>query len=392
MKFVVVRSPSPYNIILGRSGIKKLRAIPSTIHSMMKFPTPRGIATLVTRSVIISECRKLEEKFLSKKETEVKASSETTITNETTETEEILVHPAYPDQLVTIGRNFSKEGRRQLITLLKNSQDVFAWKPSDMKGVPRWIAEHKLNVNVQDKPVAQKKRFFSEEKNQAINKDVEEWLKAGIIRPIRYPTWISNPVLVKKPDDSWRMCIDFKNLNSSCRKDYYPLPEIDWKIESVTGFRYKCFLDAYKGYHQVQMAKEDEEKTAFYTDHGTYCYTKMSFGLKNARATYQKLVDTVFRSQIGRNLEAYVDDMVIKSQTERELLADIAETFDNLQKINMKLNPKKCSFGVEEGKFLGYLISSEGIRANPKKTRAIADMQSPKSLKEMQSLSGKLAT
>ena len=103
----------------------------------------------------------------------------------------------------------------------------------------------------------------------------------------------------KKPDGSWRMCIDFKNLNSSCRKDYYPLPEIDWKIESVTGFRYKCFLDAYKGYHQVQMAKEDEEKTAFYTDHGTYCYTKMPFGLKNAGATYHNLVDTVFRSRIG---------------------------------------------------------------------------------------------
>ena len=137
---------------------------------------------------------------------------------------------------MTIGKNFSKEGRRQLITLLKNSREVFAWEPSDMTGVPRWAAEHKLNVNVQDKPIAQKKRFFSEEKNQAINRDVEEWLKAGIIRSVRYPTWISNPVLVKKSDDSWRMCIDFKNLNSSCRKDYYPLPEIDWKIESVTGF------------------------------------------------------------------------------------------------------------------------------------------------------------
>lgn len=224
-----------------------------------------------------------------------------------------------------------------------------------------------------------------------MNKEVEEWLKTGIIRPVRYPTWISSPVLVKKPDDSWRICIDFKNLNSSCLRDYYPLPEIDWKIESVMGFRYKCFLDAYKGYHQVQIAKEDEEKTAFYTDHGTYCYVKMPFGLKSVGATYQKLIDTAFRSQIGRNLEAYVNDMVIKSRTEKELLADIAETFDNLRKINMKLNPKKCSFGVEEGKFLGYMVTSEGIRANPKKTRAIADMQSPKSLKEMQSLSSKLA-
>lgn len=135
MKFAIVRSPSPYNVILGRSGIKKLRAIPSTIHAMMKFPTPRGIATLVTRSVIISECRKLEEKFLMERETNTEIPSEITV-GETSGTEEILVHPAYPEQLVTIGKNFSKDGQRQLITLLKNSQDIFAWEPSDMTGVP----------------------------------------------------------------------------------------------------------------------------------------------------------------------------------------------------------------------------------------------------------------
>ncbi|GJX63106.1 reverse transcriptase domain-containing protein [Tanacetum coccineum] len=106
------------------------------------------------------------------------------------------------------------------------------------------------------------------------------------------------------------------------------------------GFRYKCFLDVYQGYHQIQMAKEDEEKMAFYTDQGTYYYTKMPFGLKNAGATYQRLVDLTFQSQIRRNLKAYVDDMVIKSKDEKILLADIAETFDNLKRINMKLNPK----------------------------------------------------
>ncbi|PWA60291.1 hypothetical protein CTI12_AA381680 [Artemisia annua] len=114
MKFAVVRSPSPYNIILGRSGIKELRAIPSTIHAMMKFPTPRGVATLVTRSIIISECRKLEEKLLLGKEEEIEVPPVTAIMSKVAKTEEILVHPAYPDQLVTIGKNFSLEdhGRR----------------------------------------------------------------------------------------------------------------------------------------------------------------------------------------------------------------------------------------------------------------------------------------
>ncbi|GKG03263.1 reverse transcriptase domain-containing protein, partial [Tanacetum coccineum] len=118
----------------------------------------------------------------------------------------------------------------------------------------------------------------------------------------------------------------------------------------------------------------------------------MPFGLKNAGATYQRLVDSTFQNQIRRNLEAYVDDMIIKSKEETSLLADIAETFESLKTINMKLNPKKCSFGVEEGKFLRYMVTSEGIRANPKKTKAISDLQSPKTLKEMQSLSGKLAS
>ncbi|GJS65093.1 reverse transcriptase domain-containing protein [Tanacetum coccineum] len=118
----------------------------------------------------------------------------------------------------------------------------------------------------------------------------------------------------------------------------------------------------------------DEEKTAFYTDQGMYCYTKMSFGLKSVEATYQRLVDTAFQSQIGRNLEVYVDDMVIKRNDERMIIADITETFDNLWRINMKLNLKKCSFRVEEGKFLGYMVTYEGIRANPKKTKAIVDI------------------
>ncbi|GKB49814.1 reverse transcriptase domain-containing protein [Tanacetum coccineum] len=167
--------------------------------------------------------------------------------------------------------------------------------------------------------------------------------------------WVANHVLVKKPDGSWRVCIDFKDLNKACLKDLYPLPEIDWKIESMMGFKYKCSLDAYKGYHQIQMTKKNEEKTAFHTDEGVFCYTKMPFGLKNVGATYQRLVDTIFEGQIGRNLEAYVDDMVIKS------------------------------------KFLGYIVTSEGIRANPEKAKAIVNMPSPTNLKQMQRLSSKLA-
>ncbi|GJZ85492.1 reverse transcriptase domain-containing protein, partial [Tanacetum coccineum] len=262
-------------------------------------------------------------------------------------TEEVLVNPSFPDQLVTVGGRLSEAGKDQLKCLLQDNMGVFVWEPSDMTGVPRRTIEHALDVNPSLDPVCQKRRTFSMEKSGEVTNEVVEWVKAGIVCPVKYLTYISNPVLVKKGDGTWRMCIDFKNLNSACPKDYYPLSNIDCKVESVMRFKYKCFLDAYKGYHQIQMVKEDEEKTAFYTDQGT---------------------------------------------DEKILLADIAETFDNLKKINMKLNPKKCSFGVEEGKFLGYMVTSEGIRANPKKTRDLADLQSPRTLKEMQSLNGKLAS
>ncbi|GJZ10268.1 reverse transcriptase domain-containing protein [Tanacetum coccineum] len=273
--------------------------------------------------------------------------------------EKIVVNDNYPEQLVTIRGGLSAECRHALIHTLRKNVDIFAWNPADMTGIPRAITEHSLDTYPHIEPKAQKKRSLALDRRKVVTDEVNKWLKA--------------------------------DLNKACPKDLYPLPEIDWKIESLMGFQYKCFLDAYKGYHQIQMTKKDEEKTAFHTEEGVFCYTKMPFGLKNAVATYQRLVDSAFKEQIGVNLEAYVDDMVIKSRTEQDIIKDIEQTLSTLRRINMKLNPKKCSFGMEEGKFLGYIVTSEGIRANPEKAKAVMDMPSPKTLKQMQSLSGKLA-
>ncbi|GJT08457.1 reverse transcriptase domain-containing protein [Tanacetum coccineum] len=212
------------------------------------------------------------------------------------------------------------------------------------------------------------------------------------MKEVHYHDWLSNPVMVKKHDESWRMCVDFKDLNKACPKDGYPLPKIDWKVESLCGFPFKCFLNAYKGYHQIQMAKEDEEKTAFITSQGILCYTKMPFGLRNVGATYQRLVDKAFHKQIGRNLEVYMDDLVIKSRTEDEIVRDIEETFKTLREINMKLNPNKCTFGVKEGMFLGYKVNSKGLKVCLDKVDTVLSLPSPKCLKDVQKLNGKLAS
>ncbi|GJW72587.1 reverse transcriptase domain-containing protein [Tanacetum coccineum] len=164
-----------------------------------------------------------------------------------------------------------------------------------MTGVPRHRAEHRLNDREGCSPIRQKKRGLAPERNKAIQEEVEKLVDAEIMKEVHYHNWLSNPVMVKKHDGSWRMCVDFKDLNKACPQDGYPLSEIDWKVESLCGYPFKCFLDAYKGYHQIKMAKEDEEKTAFITNQGIFCYSKMSFGLKNARATYQRLVDKAFQ-------------------------------------------------------------------------------------------------
>ncbi|GJX30792.1 hypothetical protein Tco_0240647 [Tanacetum coccineum] len=177
-----------------RYRLKILHAIPSTIHSMIKFPTPKGIATLIARTITIAECRKREEKQMIRTEEPQKAEGVML------RKEQIIVNPSFPDQMVTIGGRLSKGCKEQLKTLLKSNMEVFAWEPADMTGVPRKVIEHALNVNPSLDPVCQKKRTFSPEKSGAVTKEVTEWVKAGIVRPVKYPTYISNPVLVKKCD------------------------------------------------------------------------------------------------------------------------------------------------------------------------------------------------
>nr|GFA12522.1 reverse transcriptase domain-containing protein [Tanacetum cinerariifolium] len=164
--------------------------------------------------------------------------------------------------------SLSDKGRTELCVLLKRNLDIFAWQPFDMTGVPRSVAEHRLNVREGYPPIRQKKRGQAPERTKAIQAEVEKLVEAGIMREVYYHDWLSNPVMIKKHDGSWRMCVDFMDLNKACPHDCYPLPEIDWKVESLCGYPFKCFLDAYKGYHQIQMAAADEEKTAFHTGQG----------------------------------------------------------------------------------------------------------------------------
>jgi hypothetical protein len=191
---------------------------------------------------------------------------------------------------------------------------MFAWKPSNMKGILREVAEHKLNIKPGSKPVKQRLRRFNDDKCKAIGEEILKLLSARFIREVYHPEWLANPVLVKKNNKKWRMCVYYTSLNKACPKDPFPLPRIDHVVDSMAGCETHCFLDAYSGYHQIAMCIADQLATSFITLFGAYCYQTMPFGLKNAGATFQRCMRRIFGELIGCIIEEYVDDIVVKSK------------------------------------------------------------------------------
>ncbi|KAJ9560504.1 hypothetical protein OSB04_005664 [Centaurea solstitialis] len=317
-KFNVIDCPSAYNAILGRPWIHDMKAVPSTYHQKIKFPSPWGVQEI-------------------------------------------------------------------------EHSDCFAWSHEDMVGIDPNIISHKLNVDPTFKPVKQKRRKFAPERNKVINEEVENLLKTRKIREVKYPDWLANVVVVQKKNGKWRVCIDFTDLNKACPKDPFPLPHIDAMVDATAGHELLTFMDAYSGYNQILMHKNDQEKTAFMTDKGIYCYKVMPFGLKNAGSTYQRLVNRMFKDHLGRTMEVYIDDMLVKSERSQDHIQHLKQSFDILREYKMKLNPTKCSFGVRAGKFLGYMVTRRGIEASPEQIKAILEIQSPRNVKEVQKLTGRVA-
>nr|KYP50297.1 Transposon Ty3-G Gag-Pol polyprotein [Cajanus cajan] len=215
-----------------------------------------------------------------------------------------------------------------------------------MPGIDANFICHRLAIHREAKSVAQRKRKVGGKRREAIITETQKLLNAGFIREVRYTTWLENVVLVKKSSGKWRMCVDYIDLNKACPKDSYPLLSIDRLVDGASGHALLSFLDAYSEYNQIMMYPPDEVHTSFITDHANFCYRVMPFGLKNARATYQRLMDKVFHQQIGQNMEVYVDDMVVKITSAGGHAADLAEVFSQIRKHNMRLNTEKCVFDV----------------------------------------------
>ena len=187
------------------------------------------------------------------------------------------------------------------------------------------------------------------------------------------------------------MCVNFTDLNKACPKDPFPMPKIDQLVNATVGHLQMSFVNAFQGYHQIPLALDDQEKTAFVTPIGNYHYKVMPFGLKNAGSTYQRMMTRMFESELGKNIEIYIDDMVVKSKMVSEHLGDLQAIFQILKKYKLRLNASKCSFGVGSVKFLGYMVTHRGIEVNPDQIKTINNLQSSRNPKEVQKLTGMAA-
>nr|XP_025678495.1 uncharacterized protein LOC112778389 [Arachis hypogaea] len=362
-EFVVLKDSTAYNVILGRKTINDFSAIIFTKYLLMKFVAEDdSIGTIHGDREIAAECDNTSLALRKKSRdaagiflADLDARQDGQPRPEPEGDMEKLQIGQTKDEYTFINRNLPYDLKEDLSQFLKQNRDLFAFTPADMPGIDPDFMSHRLAVNPKAKPVAQRRRKMSADRAAEVKRQVQALLEANFIRELPYTTWLANVVLVKKSNGKWRI-----------------------------------FMDAYSAYNQIPMHRPDEEKTAFITPDGTYCYTVMPFGLKNAGATYQRLVNKIFQNLSGTKLEVYIDDMLAKTDSDEQLISDLKAVTDTLRRHQMRLNPTKCAFGMEAGKFLGFMITQRGVEANPEKCRAVLETTSPKNLRDVQKLTGRL--
>ena len=220
-----------------------------------------------------------------------------------------------------------------------------------------------------------------------MEKMVQEMLDTGIIEHSSSP-WASPIVLVSKQDGSTRFCVDYRRLNAITKLDEFPLPRVDDSLDLLAGMKYFTTLDLASGYWQVGMAPEAQEKTAFVTHEGLYEFSVMPFGLCNAPATFQRLMEITLRGLARLKCVVYLDDIMVIGRSFEDHLDNLREVLERLRQAGLKLKPKKCHLVQSEVTYLGYVVSESGISADASKVKAVRDFPVPKNLKQLRSFLG----
>ncbi|RVW43991.1 Transposon Ty3-G Gag-Pol polyprotein [Vitis vinifera] len=337
VQFSVVQELSPFNVILGRTWLHYMKAIPSTYHQMVSFLTNEGQTDLYGSQLAARQCYQIAREAVANQRMHLPLNLALRTTNSN-----------YWVRRTRIPREF----------------------------IPH--CSHSLTSFQQPDP-SQKISAFTR-----IDKDIRKMINCW--KPDsseKYLIRIGKCSSGTKKEGKWRVCVITPISIMHVQKTVFPYA-IDQIVDSTSGQGMLSFLDAFSGYHQIPMSPDDEEKTAFITPHGLYCYKVMPFGLKNAGATYQRLMTKIFKPLIGRSRR-----YLVKSKTREQHILHLQEVF-LLRKYDMKLNPSKCAFGVSAGKFLGFMVSQRGIEVSPDQVKAVMETPPPRNKKELQRLTGKL--
>ena len=278
----------------------------------------------------------------------------------------------------------SEDQRGQFVSLVTEYEDIFAKDSSDLGKTG--LLEHTIDTG-DCKPVKQPPRRVPPYKREVIDQQIDELLATGRVEPSQSP-WSSPVVLARKHDGTYRMCIDFRKLNQSTKKDAIPLPRTDDLLEALGGAQWFSSLDLASGYWQMQVKEEDRPKTAFSTHRGQFQWTVMPFGMTNGPASFTRLMNLALSGLTWTHCLVYLDDIIIWAPTFEDHICRLRLVFDRIRAAGLKLKPTKCRFLRKEVAFLGHVVSSDGIKTDPEKVKAVKTWPVPLNVKELQSFLG----
>ncbi|CAL2280276.1 unnamed protein product [Prunus armeniaca] len=307
---------------------------------------------------------------------------------------------------VIIASDLTVTEEEKLLRVLREYKTALGWTIADIKGISPSMCMHRILLEDGSKATIDAQRRLNPNMKEVVRGEVLKLLDVGVIYPISDSKWVSpvqvvpkksgitvvqnenNELVPTRMTTGWRVCIDYRKLNSSTRKDHFPLPFIDQMLERLAGHSHYCFLDGYSGYNQIPIAPEDQEKTTFTCPFGTFAYRRMPFGLCNAPATFQRCMMSIFSDMVERIIEVFMDDFSVFGDSFDTCLFNLKLVLERCTDTNLVLNWEKCHFMVQQGIVLGHSVSSKGISVDKAKIDIIAKLPPPTSVKGVRSFLG----
>ena len=308
---------------------------------------------------------------------------------------------------VIISADLTKHKEKKLLEILKKYKGTIPWSIEDLKGISPSICMYKILLEENAKTITEHQRRLNPVMKEVVIKEVLKWLNAGFIYAISNSPWVSPVHMVPKKGGftvirnendeliptrtvtGWRVCIDYRKLNTTTRNDHYHLPFIDQMLDRLDGHPYLCFLDGYSGYNQISIALEDQEKTTFTCSYGTFVFRRMPFGLCNAPATFQRFPMSIFSNLVEEAMKIFMDDFSVYGSSFEHCLKNLETVLQRCQSKNLALNWEKCHFMVIEGIVMGHKISAAGLEVDQAKVSGIKTILPPTTVKGIRSFLGR---